>query len=347
MQINELLESINIEEGVNDPSIFKCVFVIGGPGSGKSKVTQLLALKALGFVSVNSDEAFTHLLKKRGLDLKMPQDEEQQRSLARARAKEITAIKMTHALDGRLGIVIDGTGEDYKKMHDIQVSLKELGYEFYLVVVYADLQTALGRNAKRERSVPEHIVKTKWYGVQKNMDNFLTLFSHNIIIDNNGNLTHLVPQTDYAHKIISKWASTEPKSETAISWIQQNHGGVDIDYDENDDIEDDDIEDEVDDEEEDIPEPEEIKTDDEKIKEGFYKDKVITHQEKMNKETGHWPTVDSAVKELTPKFWNVEINGRLWKKWNEPVKIANDKIDRVINSIRGPRDVVKKILSKS
>ena len=36
-----------LNEGVNDPSIFKAVFLAGGPGSGKSFVVGKTALQAL------------------------------------------------------------------------------------------------------------------------------------------------------------------------------------------------------------------------------------------------------------------------------------------------------------
>ena len=51
-----------IAEGVNDPAIFKAVFLAGGPGSGKSFVVGKTALKALGFRLINSDEAFENEL---------------------------------------------------------------------------------------------------------------------------------------------------------------------------------------------------------------------------------------------------------------------------------------------
>lgn len=341
MRYRELVENAIIDEGVHDPAIFKVVFVIGGPGSGKSKVTQLLALKSLGFVSVNSDEAFSHLLKKSGLSLKMPPEEEEQRSAVRARAKEITSNKMSLALNGRLGIVIDGTGEDHRKIESIYTNLTDIGYESFLVVVYANLDTAKRRNAKRERSVPEHIVEKKWYGVQQNLDNFLTMFENNVIIDNNGTIKDLIPQTEHAYKMLTKWASIPPTTSEAKKWIDDQMGKSDDD--END------IDDEPPESDETEPtmvdQPDTV--DDKKIKEGFYKDKVIAQQELMNKQTGEWPTVDSAISKLKPKFWNVEINGKLWKKWGEPVKIPDNRIDRVIDSIRGPRDVVKKIPAKS
>ena len=54
-------------EGVNDPAIFKAVFLAGGPGSGKSFVVGKTALKSLGFRLINSDDAFEKGLKKRFL----------------------------------------------------------------------------------------------------------------------------------------------------------------------------------------------------------------------------------------------------------------------------------------
>ena len=46
MKINEVI-SIPLDEGPNDPHIFKAVFMAGGPGSGKSYVARkMLAGKA-------------------------------------------------------------------------------------------------------------------------------------------------------------------------------------------------------------------------------------------------------------------------------------------------------------
>lgn len=223
MKIQELLESA-LHEGVNDPAIFKVVFVIGGPGSGKSFVSDMLGLKALGFVTINSDEALSYLMTKHGLSLKMPPEEEPQRNIVRTRAKELTAGKMGGVLSGRLGIVIDGTGEDYEKIAGVYRNLQEIGYEAFLVVVYADLETALRRNAERPRSVPEEIVKKKWYGVQRNMDSFLATFDNNIVIDNNRGVAELKPQAADAYRKISAWSKRSPSSPAAKEWIKSQSG---------------------------------------------------------------------------------------------------------------------------
>ena len=53
-----------LEEGVNDPAIFKAVFLAGGPGSGKSFMVGQTGLTGLGFKIVNSDTAFETAIKK-------------------------------------------------------------------------------------------------------------------------------------------------------------------------------------------------------------------------------------------------------------------------------------------
>ena len=53
-----------IDEGVNDPAIFKAIFLAGGPGSGKSFIVGKTGLTSMGYKVVNSDDAFEVSLKK-------------------------------------------------------------------------------------------------------------------------------------------------------------------------------------------------------------------------------------------------------------------------------------------
>ena len=61
-----LLVGSKMDEGVNDPHIFKAVFLAGGPGSGKSFVAKKI-LGGTGLRSINSDEVYEFLMKKQGL----------------------------------------------------------------------------------------------------------------------------------------------------------------------------------------------------------------------------------------------------------------------------------------
>jgi len=174
-----------LQEGVYDPNIFKAFFLAGGPGSGKSYVVRRTT-GGTGLKIVNSDDAFEKLLKDAGLSLKMPPEEEAERDVARSRAKQITKARQTNYIEGRLGLIIDGTGKDYDKIARQSQQLRELGYDTYMIFVNTSLDTALARNAQRSRSVPESIVVQSWKDVQANIGKFNNHFgSGMIIVDNN------------------------------------------------------------------------------------------------------------------------------------------------------------------
>ena len=174
-----------LHEGVYDQHIFKAFFLAGGPGSGKSYVVSRTT-GGSGLKLVNSDDAFENLLRKAGLSLKMPSSEEEPRDVVRGRAKEITAKKKANYLEGRLGLIIDGTGREAEKISFQKRQLEELGYDTYMIFVNTSLDVALQRNAERPRSVPESIVTKSWKAVQSNIGKFNNMFRKGfIIVDNN------------------------------------------------------------------------------------------------------------------------------------------------------------------
>jgi len=174
-----------LQEGVYDPNIFKAFFLAGGPGSGKSYVVRKTT-GGTGLKSINSDEAFEHLLKKAGLSLKMPPEEFERKEVVRARAKEITKAKQKNYLEGRLGLIIDGTGKVADKILKQKASLEELGYDTYMIFVNTSLDVALKRNAERPRSLAEPIVVKSWKDVQANIGKFNNIFRQGfIVVDNN------------------------------------------------------------------------------------------------------------------------------------------------------------------
>ena len=174
-----------LQEGVYDPNIFKAFFIAGGPGSGKSFVVRRTT-GGLGLRVVNSDDAFEHQLKKANLSLKMPASETEPRDIVRARAKQTTASRKAGYLEGRLGIIIDGTGRDYDKIAKEATKLQQLGYYTYMIFVNTSLDVALERNAMRPRSIPEKIVTKSWRDVQQNLGKFSQFFRQGlVIVDNN------------------------------------------------------------------------------------------------------------------------------------------------------------------
>ena len=175
----------DLQEGLYDPNIFKAFFIAGGPGSGKSFVVRRTT-GGLGLRVINSDDAFEHQLKKANLSLKMPASETEPRDIVRARAKQTTASRKAGYLEGRLGIIIDGTGRDYDKIAKEATQLQQLGYDTYMIFVNTSLDVALERNAMRPRSIPEKIVTKSWRDVQQNLGKFSQFFRQGlVIVDNN------------------------------------------------------------------------------------------------------------------------------------------------------------------
>ena len=182
-------------EGVYDPNIFKAFFMAGGPGSGKSfavmkgigQAQKGVRVTAQGLKVVNSDDVFEKYLKDAHLNFKMQANQGTQRDVLRKKAKEVTRKRQDNYIEGRLGMVIDGTGKDYGKITSQASGLKQLGYDVHMVFVNTSLDVALKRNSQRPRQVPEKIVKDSWNQVQKNIGAFQRFFGNKnfIIVDNN------------------------------------------------------------------------------------------------------------------------------------------------------------------
>ena len=201
-------------EGIYDPNIFKAVFLAGGPGSGKSYVVSKV-VSGMGVKVINSDEPFERYLVKAGLSLKMPDEEQAERDIERKRAKKVTSARKGHAVDGRLGIIIDGTGKDYDKMIRQAAHLQELGYETSMVFVNTTLETALERNRKRDRSVPPNIAKQGWNDVQKNLPRFQRYFGKRFFVADNNTGDDLTPITKAVRRAIIK----KVDNPIAAAWI--------------------------------------------------------------------------------------------------------------------------------
>lgn len=175
-----------LQEGVYDPNIFKAIFMAGGPGSGKSYVARRTT-GGMGMKMVNSDDIYEKMLNDAGLDTTPEDIYSDQGQQIRGRAKGVTSRMKGNFLEGRLGLIIDGTGKDYDKIAKQVQSLKALGYECYMIFVNTSIDTALEQNRKRKRTLPDGEVKDMWNAVQNNIGKFQRLFgsANFIVVDNN------------------------------------------------------------------------------------------------------------------------------------------------------------------
>ena len=218
-----------IEEGFHDPGIFKAFFTAGGPGSGKSYVAgqggmggtkkgkQMMS--PFGLKIVNSDPMYEKLLKDAGLQA-IPKDIGSKRGQAiRDVAKGLVGKRQAGWVEGRLGLLIDGTGKDYKKIQKLRGSLDSIGYDTYMLFVNTSLDVALQRNAMRTRKLDATEVEKMWNAVQQNMGKFQLLFGRRnfILIDNNS------AAEDVFHKLfvqIKTLVDDPVTSKAALAWIR-------------------------------------------------------------------------------------------------------------------------------
>ena len=208
-----------LQEGVYDPNIFKAFFLAGGPGSGKSYVVKKTTAM-FGMRIVNSDDVFESLIKKAGMNMDMRNysgKDLERRDEIRARAKEITKLRQQNYIEGRIGLIIDGTGKNYVKIEKQMRGLQQLGYESHMIFVNTSLDVALARNAKRDRKLPESIVVQSWNEVQKNIGKFSQLFKNKfVIIDNNKKDEDVLNQV---FKRVRSLANKKVTNGIAQAWI--------------------------------------------------------------------------------------------------------------------------------
>jgi hypothetical protein len=233
-----------LKEGINDPGILKAIFLAGGPGSGKTWVAkglfgipERLNISQTGMKMVNTDKELKFLLKKYGFgtDLDALPDEvfrnltdpgTDDYSGLRSFAKDLTGARKKLYQNGRLGMIIDGTGDDYAKISKEKKELEEKGYDCYMVFVNTTLEVALERNRNRDRVLPEKIVVDSHRQVVKNIGGFQGLFGSGnfLIVDNNKALSEEEAQKRFnmlVKKGVSKFIKKPIKNPKGKSWIRK------------------------------------------------------------------------------------------------------------------------------
>ena len=226
-----------ITEGVDDPGILKCIFLAGGPGSGKSYTAKeifgvgksdISSVSAGGLKVLSSDVAFEQALKKNGIDpkdLANIKDSDpnfwayiagEEGDSIRNKAKAVTQKQQAFYEAGRLGMIIDGTGDEVLKIRNKMKKAEELGYDCYMVFVNTSLEVAQKRNAERSRTLSTELVDTIWKKCQENMGHFQGMFGNNFIIVDN---TEYQPISKSVQKQVDTFLRKPIQNPIGKKWI--------------------------------------------------------------------------------------------------------------------------------
>ena len=234
---------VELVEGYKDPGIFKAVFLAGGPGSGKTYIAKGLFgipdrvnVSQTGMKMVNSDKELKYLLNKFGFgtDLDSLPDEVfanltgdgPQSSGLRKFAKDLTAERRRLYQNGRLGMIVDGTGDDFQKISREKAELEKIGYQPYMIFVNTTLEVALQRNELRDRVLPQSIVSDSHKEVNRNIGAFQGLFgsSNFMIVDNNEQKTEDQAKKRFKMLVrqgLGKFVKSPITNKKALSWIRK------------------------------------------------------------------------------------------------------------------------------
>jgi len=187
-------------EGVYDPGIFKAFFLAGGAGSGKSYAAEKATGSAsgkfqwhekienkltpgkvgpYGLKVVNSDEQLELGLMKAKMSSNMrnyTDDETTKKELIRQRGKKKAAKREQLWVNGRLGLIIDGTAHNIQKLGIKKKELEDVGYDTYMIFVNTSLDIALQQNQERARKLHDDVISRTWEEVQAIKDQLANLF---------------------------------------------------------------------------------------------------------------------------------------------------------------------------
>ncbi len=138
-------------KNTNTENIKKAILTMGLPGAGKSYILKK-EININEYILIDPDE-----IKKEHPDYN-PKDPQ----ITHEWSKRIADLRTLEAIANNQNIIIDGTGTNVEKMYKKVSELKANGYEVTLLYVKVRLETAIKRNANRERVVPQEVILEKY-----------------------------------------------------------------------------------------------------------------------------------------------------------------------------------------
>jgi shikimate kinase len=151
----------------------QAIFMVGGPGAGKSSVIAGLNLVEDGYRLINQDPYLEKYIEEAGLPTDEKTYDKEQRSLRAKlgwKARKAAEDDLANNTAAKESMVVDGTGASYNATTKKMKALEDAGYEVHMIFVNTSKEVAVQRNRMRaERSLADFIVTKTWDNVQESV----------------------------------------------------------------------------------------------------------------------------------------------------------------------------------
>jgi hypothetical protein len=131
-------------------------------------------------------------------------------------------------VDGRLGLIIDGTGKDDGKIQNAKKELEDIGYETRMVFVDTDLKTAQERNMERpERSIdPQKLseIFTTCRRVGGKLRRIFNFSKEDFHVLNNSKNSESEDKIKETYGSMQRWLQAPVTNRDALEWMDEQTG---------------------------------------------------------------------------------------------------------------------------
>jgi len=199
--MKNFIEFINEGKVINffNPNEGNFIILMGGPGSGKSKIVEtIINVKNARIFNVDFEREAT--AKKLNLDLNKPEDNEEilkhtySSTSPNNRTIKLLRSTITNSDPDKYlpNIIFDTVGTHVDLIKELISIAKDKGYITTMILIKCDLEIALDRNRKRSRTLSDDVVIDYHNRVKKTFDILFPFYDNAWIVDNS---RHFDPKT--------------------------------------------------------------------------------------------------------------------------------------------------------